>query len=451
MAGMFRPEEIEEFRFVGYDFDESTGLANFTYAFDDVVTFVETFRFPVPAAWAEASEERKSALDRALFVLFLVTSVSYYKAAIPERAVIDGPITAKELNFLKLLYEKGLGEFAYVNQVDVRDRPMFDVQIIDERELQEIGLRQRSLVPVGGGKDSCVSIELLRDSGEEVTLTSVNKARAIMDVIKAAELPSLHIERVISSELLRINNEGALNGHIPVTAVVSMAMIVTAILNDYDAVVMSNERSASVGNVEWHGQLVNHQWSKSLEAEMALAEVIRTSVAPDLNYFSLLRPLSEVGITKRFAKLERYFDVFTSCNRAFRIDETKRVHRWCTDCPKCRFVYLALAPFMNNTRLAGIFEKDMLRETDQIEGFDALIGWNAHKPFECVGEVEESVAAFLLLTKDVAWRDYEIVRRFETEILPQLSLPPDVVKRVLEPSTIHAIPERFKGVHDAAQ
>jgi hypothetical protein len=447
---MFRPEDIKTFRFVGYDFDHTSGEANFTYAFDDVVTFVEKFTFPVPENWGEASDERRQVLDRALFVLFLVTSVSYYKAAIPERAVFEtGPISAHELEYLESLYEKGLGEFAYVNKVDVRNRPAFEAQIVLERETPEVELQQRSLVPVGGGKDSCVSVELLRNSGEQVTLASVNKARAIMDVIKAAELPSLHIERKISPELLRINNEGALNGHIPVTAVVSMAMVVMAVLNDYDAVVMSNERSASVGNVEWMGELVNHQWSKSLEAEIALANVIKESIAPNLQYFSLLRPLSEVGITQRFAKLERYFDVFTSCNRAFRIDETKRVHRWCTDCPKCRFVYLALAPFMNTTRLAGIFEKDMLREKDQIDGFDALIGWNAHKPFECVGEVEESVAAFLLLTKDISWRDHELVRRFEDEVLPQITLPPNVIERVLAPSKTHAIPQRFQGVFDA--
>lgn len=441
---VFRPEEIKTFRFVSYDFDEATGVANCTYAFDDVVTFVETFTFPVPSDWAGASEERKHAFDRALFVLSLVASVSYYKAAIPERAIIEsGPVTAEELMYLEMLFEKGLGEFAYINKVDIRSRPVFEAEVVEAEQAPEVELQQRSLVPVGGGKDSVVSVELLRGSGEDVTLTSVNKARAIMDVIKASKLPSLHVERKISPELLRINNEGALNGHIPVTAVVSMALVAAAILNDYDALVMSNERSASVGNVEWMGQLVNHQWSKSFEAETALAKVIHESIAPNFHYFSLLRPLSEVGITQRFAKLERYFDTFTSCNRAFRIDETKRVHRWCTDCPKCRFVFLALAPFMNNTRLAGIFEKEMLRETDQTEGFDALIGWNAHKPFECVGEVEESVAAFLLLTKDIAWRDHELVKRFEEEILPQLTLPRNVVEHVLTPSKVHAIPERF--------
>lgn len=442
---VFSPGQVNEFRFTGYYFDESSGVASFTYAFDSAIEFVERFTFPVPHEWATASPERKEAFDRALFLLSLVAGVSYYKAAIPKHACIEsGPISNEELRYLSLVFEKGLGEFAFINKVNVSDRPMWKTEFSNERKASELDLAKRSLVPVGGGKDSCVSIELLRNSGEEVTLASVNKPRAIMDVIEASGLQSLHIERKLSPELFRINEEGALNGHIPVTAVVSLTLLATAILNDYDSVVMSNERSASVGNVEYQGEIVNHQWSKSLEAEIALAEVVRKSIAPNLQYFSLLRPLSEVGITQKFAQLgERYFDVFTSCNRAFRIDETKRVHRWCNDCPKCRFVFLALAPFMNPTRLAGIFGHELLRDNDQAEGFDALIGWNAHKPFECVGEVEESVAAFLLLIENVNWRDHELVRRFEEKILPQLTLPPNVIEHVLTPSRRHAIPERF--------
>lgn len=442
---MFSPGQIKTFRFVSYAFDETTGRANFVYALDDVVTFEEQFLFPVPPDWPSATDERKQALDKMIFLLSLAAGVSYYKAAAPKKAIIEsGAVTQQQLNYVRLLYTKGLGEFAYTNRLEVR--PEFEASIV-EPTTNEFELTPRTLIPVGGGKDSCVTIELLRN--HPITLASVNKPRAIMDVIKASGLPSLHVERTLSAELMRINKEGALNGHVPVTAVVSLAMVALAILNDYDSVAMSNERSASVGNVEWMGEVVNHQWSKGFEAETALANTLR-EFAPNFNYFSLLRPLSELGIARKFASTcERYFEVFTSCNRAFRIDETKRVHRWDNDCPKCRFVFLALAPFINPTRLAGIFGADLLRDKEQAEGFDALIGWNAHKPFECVGEVEESIAAFQMLRENIAWRDHELVRRFEDEILPHLKLPTDLQSRVLTPSTKHAIPERFKEVISA--
>ena len=180
----------------------------------------------------------------------------------------------------------------------------------------------------------------------------------------------------MAPELFAINSDGAYNGHIPVTAIVSLTLTALAALHGFEAVVMSNERSASVGNTEWDGIEINHQWSKSLAAEKLLADMIHTSIAPNIEYFSLLRGMSELEIVRRFAQLDRYHDVFTSCNRAFRIDETRRTERWCRDCPKCRFVYLALAPFMNPTRMTGIFGGDMLRDMTQAEGFDALIGCN---------------------------------------------------------------------------
>jgi hypothetical protein len=206
---------------------------------------------------------------------------------------------------------------------------------------------------------------------------------------------------------------------------------------------MSNERSASVGNTEWDGQFVNHQWSKSLEAEQLLAHLVSHSITPNVQYFSLLRPLSELEIARRFAKLDHYHDVFTSCNRAFRLNEEHRAQRWCRDCPKCRFVFLALAPFMNPTRLSGIFGGNMLRDLHQAEGFDALIGWNALKPFECVGEVEESVAAFKLLTDQIAWRDHEVVERFEQKILPDVTLPSDLLTKPFAQAAEHQIPEQY--------
>jgi UDP-N-acetyl-alpha-D-muramoyl-L-alanyl-L-glutamate epimerase len=437
---VFEPSAIQTFRFVSCTFDDDSGVARFEYAFDDVCTFVETLTFPLPADGIV----NRAAFDRALFLTFLLAGVSYYKAAIPETAVIEsGSVTAGELDALTQIYRNGLGEFAYVNRRRVSDRPAFKADVIDERPVEEISASRGALVAVGGGKDSCVSIEIVRSAGRDLTLTSLNRMRPIMDVIAAAELPSLHVQRVISPELLRINNEGALNGHVPITSIVSMTLVALAAMYGFDAVVMSNERSASVGNTEWDGVVVNHQWSKSLEAERLLQRLVHESVAPNLQYFSLLRPMSELEITRRFAQLTRYHDVFTSCNRAFRIDESRRVEHWCRDCPKCRFVFLALAPFMNPTRLAGIFGGDMLRDMSQAEGFDALIGWNALKPFECVGEVEESVAAFKLLTENRAWRDHEVVQRFERTILPEVILPSDLLTKPFVLSDDHCIPDDF--------
>jgi UDP-N-acetyl-alpha-D-muramoyl-L-alanyl-L-glutamate epimerase len=446
----FDPSRVETFRILPPEFDASTGVARLHFAFDDEQHFTETFVFPVTGDRVGGNSSIREAVERALFLLSLAAGVSYYKAAVPPVVRIEsGSVTDAELALVRSLYFHGLGEFAFVNKLDLRDRPRFEVETIAAREPVSLELSRRSLVAVGGGKDSCVSVETMRAGGEPVLPASVNTARPIVDVMRASGLPSVHVERKLDPELFRLNAEGAYNGHIPVTAIVSLALVTAAILEDCDAVVMSNERSASVGNVEHHGVMVNHQYSKSLEAEELLAGVVRASISPQIDYFSLLRPLAELEITRRFARMTRYHDAFTSCNRAFRIDESRRTERWCGDCPKCRFVYLALAPFVSRARLTEIFGKDVLDDATQIPGYDELIGWNAFKPFECVGEVEESVAAFLLLNEQAEWSDAKVLRHFVDDVLPKIELPDDVSTEPFRIDTEHRIPERFRGLLDA--
>ena len=179
-----------------------------------------------------------------------------------------------------------------------------------------------------------------------------------------------------------------------------------------DSVVMANERSASAGTVEWAawGGTVNHQFSKGWEAEEAIAAAVRRDVAADLGVFSILRPWSELAIARAFAGLPEHHGTFMSCNRGFTIArESAQV--WCGDCPKCRFVFLALAPFAGRDALVGIFGRDLLDDASQEEGFREVLGMGADKPFECVGEVGEARAALRALAADPAWAGDALVTR----------------------------------------
>src|SRR5690606_38620539 len=181
--------------------------------------------------------------------------------------------------------------------------------------------------------------------------------------------------------------------HIPVTAINSAILAFAAVVLDADQVVFSNERSASYGSlIEGTGE-VNHQWSKGWAFEQALAGYLRRSVAADLRYYSLLRPLSELAVARQFAKIDRYDAWFSSCNRNFHLLGERPTSRWCGVCPKCHFVFLALAPFMPKPRLVAIFGRNLLDDAGQVAGYDALMEYRDHKPFECVGEARESRAA----------------------------------------------------------
>ena len=439
---MFDPASVKVFRFTSCSFDEASGIAVFSYAFDDDHFFSETFVFPVPDEPLDV--ERRDAVDRALFLLSLAAGVSYYKAAVaPVASIESGTINEDELNYIKQLYFEGLGEFSYVNQISLVDRPVWQAQMSSVPEPPSLELQRRSLVAVGGGKDSCVSIELLKERDEDIVLASINEAKPIKACIKAAGLPSISVSRSLSPALLELNREGALNGHVPATAIVSLALTVAALIIDCDSVVMSNERSASTGNLVWDGREVNHQYSKSFQAELALSSLLRHSVAANFDCYSLLRPFSELDIARRFTETDRYDGAFTSCNRAFRMEEKRRADSWCCDCDKCRFVFLALATNASPKRMKKIFGSDLLNDASQIAGFEALCGWNSAKPFECVGEVEESIAAFLILSRSPEWFDHAVVTHFRENVIPQMDLPEDITTRPFTASEEHQLPDRL--------
>jgi hypothetical protein len=425
----FDPRAFEVFRFVDRELDRA-GHVRLRYALDDEIEFVEELDLPVEDG-AQAPH-----VEGLLSLLHWVAGVSYFKTAVPARIGCesgDPPPATAEL--LEALYSEGLGEFAYTNGLPGLPKAVFPR---GPARGGSDGIRppRRVLVPVGGGKDSAVALEIVRRSGCETALFSVGDAPPIMRTAAVAGLPHLVARRRVDPRLIALNQAGALNGHVPITAIVSCVALLTAALNGFDAVALANERSASSGNLTWAGTTINHQFSKSARAERLLRAAV-AELAPGLDVFSVLRPASELAIARAFARMEAYHGAFTSCNTVFRLDPAQRDSSWCCECPKCRFVFLVLAPFSAPAHLREIFGRDVLDEEGQYEGFALLTATGGHKPFECVGEEQESLAAIRMLTRDPRWRDHRVVRRLAAEVLPLHSEGAEL----LALSDDHAVPE----------
>ena len=440
-AATFAPRSVRAFRFTGWSADWEAGVIDVRYALDDHHRFTESYRFPVFAE-RHLSDARRAALDRAARLLHLVAGVSYYKAAVPPRIEIEGPPPSPATaRFLGRLYTQGLGEFAWSNGLPEIGRGIvFPSAAAPAAASAPAGLEARTLVPVGGGKDSVVSLAALVAAGEEAVAFSVGRKPSGDAAAQIEGVPMIHVERHISPELFTLNAAGAYNGHVPITAIVSCLAVIAALLEGCDAVAMSNERSASSGNFAWpaFGETINHQYSKSWEVERGLAEVVRAEVAPDLAYFSLLRPYSELAISRAFAGLPAHHATFMSCNTGFRIHEPS-VPGWCLDCPKCRFVFLALAPFMPRADLVAAMGGDLLDDPAQIPGYRAILGIDAEKPFECVGETEEAQAALRELAAAPGWASAAVV----ADLAPRIGGPDAAaVAPWLAPAGDHGIPER---------
>ena len=437
-----------EFVFEDYRYDWERSTLSLCYSYNGGPRFEEQLIFDF--APQQLSPAVGEVLDRIFRLILLLSGVSYYKAFIPRvltcRAFELDEMTAE---FLQKFYQKGLAEFAFRNGVSLHGHFRFQSSSTPAATPITVDLPRRTCVPVGGGKDSIVTIECLRQGGEPLVLFSLGDAEPIAACIAAAKLPFIRVHRRLDAGLLKLNETGALNGHVPITGILSAIALASAVMSGCNAVAMSNEHSASAPNLSINGVEVNHQYSKSLEFELDLARYIERFLSPSISYFSLLRPLSEIEIARSFAKYREYFGVFRSCNTAFRQAREARGRRWCCNCPKCRFVFLALSPFLAKPDLVEIFGCNLLDDETQHDGFAELCGLRATKPFECVGETFESAGVVSYLAGHPDWRDDRVVRQLNEEFPSLGANGPAEFRVLLEARHPHRVPTRYLAMLDA--
>lgn len=459
MASTFDPSTFSAFRFAACTVDEPTATVTLGYRLEGEtpVAFTETVRFD-GVRWP-TDPQRREVLRRLARLLHLLAGVSYYKAAVPPRMLLDaaadagpGELTPRLRALLDAVYTLGLGEFAYRNQIDVRERVRFPAAVdADAPAPVALAPTGRTLVPIGGGKDSVVALEVVERAGRDAVCFSVGQADPIVRCVAASGRPHAVALRQLAPTIGEVNAAGALNGHVPVTAVVSTIALMTAVLHGADAVAMANERSASEGNLVWNGLDVNHQWSKGAAFEAAFRDVLEHEVARGLDYRSVLRPASELAIARAFSRLRRYHPHFTSCNTVFRLDPARRNSHWCGDCPKCRFVFLALAPYLDPAELTAIFGVDLLDDPAQYDGFCDLAGLREHKPFECVGEEAESLVAMRMTAARPEWAGHAVVRRLVAEHLDPVPPRPGELAApfTLDRTSLDALPADLRAAATA--
>lgn len=436
MSNTFDPKSFTAMTIDGYDFVDGTFTAHYTLRGPHDYSFAEVVNF------SGALGERRPD-DRLLRLLTLTCSLSYYKAAAPPRIDIGFPTAEFELQYLRELITGGLGEFAYRNSLPdalnpAVSGPLRDHAVPSSDEGWDAG--RDPLVPVGGGKDSVVTIEALKRAGMRPMLFSVNKFDPIDRCIEISGLDAARVTRSIDRRLIEANGAGAYNGHVPVTAINSVIGLIVADANGLGPVVLSNERSSNVGNVSWLGHDVNHQWSKSILYETLLRDTLRRlGFNPD-RYFSLLRALSESEIADRFRACSAYFRAFISCNRPFAIDAGRRGATWCGHCPKCLFVFALMAPRLGRAEVEAIFGRNLFAESDNRPGFEDIFGLGVHKPFECVGEYYEAAEALLAVLDDDQWHGLPLVEEFRSR---RAELEAVVAAPDQSGSAVHYVPAQY--------
>lgn len=405
----------EKFLIEGYEIIEKAGGVEIIlkYSFDNAVKFRERLFFPQVGVGRVMMISE--ALGRAVRGLLIVGGISYYKAECTNK--IDGiTLDNEERLFWEKVYNRGLGEFFYQNQIDFRNLINFVNPIENFNKITVTDLSERALLPLGGGKDSLVSAEILKKSGMDFCSFSLRDADPIRQTALALGKPRIIVERELDGQLFEMNKQGAYNGHVPITGYISFLLAVAGLLYDYKYLVLSLEKSANIGQLEFLGMDINHQYSKSEEFENDFRDYLDKYLGGRLEYFSLLRGYYELKIAKIFAELEnfdKYKDICTSCNANFKIIKDGPSKLWCGKCPKCVFVFGIFAPFIDRDKLIKMFGKNLFNDESLLDLFEETWGTKNFKPFECVGTFEESQLAIYLTSLKSEWQNDALIKHFQ--------------------------------------
>lgn len=427
---------LHTFVYAGLRFDWVSGAAEFDFSHEGShrqILFTDTVDFPLPDVMPIG--ENRAAFERILELLYVAIGTIYYKTVAPGKVSLESVALAPAaVTWAEHLYRDGLAEFAYRWSLEhVLDVPL------EANNREPAPLRcdhaqsdRPPLVGMGGGRDSLVTFEALTAAGFEPATFLMDKGKRVPGALTPTGEPRPGQEFVVAQRpdqtMLEMLADNTLRiGHVPVTAINSIAGVALSVLHGLGPVVMSNERSAGEANTVWRGRSINHQWSKTFAAEQLLNAAVREQAGIDHASFSLLGGMSELAISRLFAATSQYDAVVTSCNVAAR---RPGCGRWCHDCAKCRFVFLGLAPFMSVERLVSILGTNLLDDPAQVAGYRELVGLSGHKPFECVGELAEARVAVQLLARDPRWRDAVVVSELSERLPPVPEADVDNVWRV---------------------
>ena len=346
--------------------------------------------------------------DEWVFHLGLAEIPSYWKAtASPEIVIKAGYLSPQQIAWWHDLLIRGMGEYFYVNQIDFTSKNFVKWQIETPKtklssDLQYPAIKTDFLVPIGGGKDSSLTLCFLDQKYPNYDVFMLNPTKAMKQISKIAQPQRIIVaKRTIDPVLLKLNKKGHLNGHTPFSAYLGFLSRFAGSIFGHQSIVISNERSSNEGNVLFHGAEINHQYSKTYEFEQKFEQYLKKyrlipSQQQQPAYFSILRPFYELQISKFFLdcpQFDEYTSTFRSCNRG------QKTNSWCGECPKCLFAFVSFYPFITEKKVVGIFGQNLFKNKSLLDESLALLGKAEAKPFECVGTHEESTAAFYLCIK----------------------------------------------------
>lgn len=399
-------KQYDTFRYIKYEIKDNVDVININYEYEIVnlskfnhIINIEKKTIKNFRSYNDYINEYESLI----FNLGMLEIINYIKLTCSNNIIVEcGNLDDFQKEWFLDIYYNGLGEFRYINNIEIEKKDLFNIictnNNLNNYKFKNDYINNGNLIPIGGGKDSITTIELLKNFDNNYII--LNPRGATIDTISSIENGinnNTNMYRIIDNKLIELNKD-FLNGHIPFSAMLAFLTYFLAFISCKKYVVLSNESSASEPNIP--GTNINHQYSKSLKFENDFRIYVQKYLPFNIEYFSFLRPINELQIVKMFSKMKKYHKIFKSCNAGSKQDI------WCCNCPKCLFVYIMLNLYLNEKEMIDIFGENLLDNKELLQTFLELCGKSENKPFECVGtfdDVNYAVVKYIINNKELPY------------------------------------------------
>lgn len=311
-------EKYKEFIYDDYEIKENEKEIYIEYKFEipSLAKFTPTIKILKKDMDTKKIEGNK--IKNMIFSIGLIELISYWKCTCSPKVIIKcGNLNKEQKEWLKKLYFYGLGELFFTNEIETNINDFMEINC--EGEKLEVGEEEDNLngfiVPIGGGKDSIVTLETLKVDRSKDYALIINPKPVTLECARTAGFDNdniIEVYRTIDKELLSLNKQGYINGHTPFSSMLAFLSYFIAYITGKKYIALSNESSANESNVQ--GEKINHQYSKSFEFEQDFMHYAEKYLKGNVKYFSFLRPLNELQIAKIFSRYKKYHKIFKSCN-----------------------------------------------------------------------------------------------------------------------------------------
>lgn len=436
------------FEFTGYRII-GKGQINFYYKYSDgkkVEKFTEKLFFDHERSRIDTIPS--NILDNTLKVMLLMFGVTYWKLFPSSQISLKNIILSKkEAVFWEDVYLNGLGEYFYIKKLNPYNKLKFPVGVNKPSKTnknENLTFRDIALVQLGGGKDSIVTAEILRNNHFPFSLFTLNRHKIQKDIISLFNIESELIIKYVDNKIFKYNKLlNLIVDPIPFSAIYAFTSLFAAIIYDYKYIIVSNEKSADYGNLRYKGIKINHQWDKTLEFETKFQEYINENISRDILYFSLIKPIWEIKIAKIFSKYNEFFPYFCSCNNNFIDRKTYSKVTWCNNCYKCLDVFILLSAFISKKQLLTIFKEDLYQRKDLKKMLGLLIDHAKTKPFECVSTPDEIKLAMFYASKNEDYQNSYLISNYKKDLKKTASSLEKYEKKFFSNAASKNLPKKF--------